>query len=265
MENAYIPLCRVFNDIENEKLAKSFGSNLLKAAIKKFWSKEKGVFINNLPWIQEEKEIRLCDRSLATALLFDQCPGNQIDLSLKMLVDCPPELGISYPANAGWRMWALSKYGRTDILLKDLREKWATMNSVISNNSLQEFWKAEADSWSQWSHCPVAPLYTLFMNIAGIEPLEPGFTRCGIRPQPADLEDIELTAHTINGPILFKSHGKTGAREIKIKLPKGCTGELALDSREKVSLEKIIKKNKLGLSYYEIPKETEIKVNLSHT
>ena len=38
---------------------------------------QRQVFVNNLPWLQEEKETRLCDRSLATAILFDQCPGNR--------------------------------------------------------------------------------------------------------------------------------------------------------------------------------------------
>jgi alpha-L-rhamnosidase len=265
LKNAFIPLCRLFNDTGNEKAASLFANALLKATIKKFWSSEKSIFINNLPWVEEEKELRCCDRSLATALLFDLCPGNKIEDSLKMLAECPLEMGLSYPANANWRLWALAKYGRTDILTKDFRERWAVMDSVKLNNTLQEYWKTEPDSTSQWSHCPVVPLYTLFMNIAGIEPLEPGFTKCCIRPQPADLEEILLTPHTIQGPIYFKSSGKYGERIITIKLPKGCSGELALDKREKINLEKINKRNKLNLSYYKLEPDTEIEIKLSYT
>ena len=39
------------------------------------------------------------------------------------------------------------------------------------------------------------------MSLAGIQPLAPGFRRCGIRPQLADLELLELTVHTVQGRI----------------------------------------------------------------
>ena len=51
--------------------------DLAAATVRRFWSPERGLFVNNLPWLDEEKTPRLCDRSLATAILFDQCPGGQ--------------------------------------------------------------------------------------------------------------------------------------------------------------------------------------------
>ena len=66
----------------------------------------------------------------------------------------------------------------------------------------------------QWSHCAVAPLYVAYMGLAGIQPLEPGFRRVEVRPQPADLEELELTAFTVRGPIHFRSAGKPGEREL---------------------------------------------------
>ena len=53
---------------------------------------------------------------------------------------------------------------------------------------------------AQWSHCAVVPLYVLYMSIAGIRPLSPGFSRFEIRPQLADLEQLDLVAHTVRGP-----------------------------------------------------------------
>jgi hypothetical protein len=55
-------------------------------------------------------------------------------------------MGFSYPANAGWRLWALAKGGRADVVLQDLRERWATMDSVKLNNTIQEDWLAKPDS-----------------------------------------------------------------------------------------------------------------------
>ena len=100
----------------------------------------------------------------------------------------------------GWRLWALGKCGRADVIVKDLRERWATLDSVRLNNTLQENWHVKPDSNSEWSHCPVIPLYIPTMSLAGIKPLAPGFGRCEIRPQLADLDLLELTANTVKRP-----------------------------------------------------------------
>ena len=48
------------------------------------------LFINNLPWLAEEKKISLCDRSLATAILFDQCPGYDTAAAVRSAGRMPP-------------------------------------------------------------------------------------------------------------------------------------------------------------------------------
>ena len=97
--------------------------------------------------------------------------------------------GAFYAAGAyalgGWNVF--TRGGRVDVVLKILRERWATMPSVLLNNTLQEDWKVQPDSGSQWSHCAVVPLYFLFMSVAGLTPLSPGFKRVEIRPQPRDV------------------------------------------------------------------------------
>ncbi len=147
-------------------------------------------------------------------------------------------MGFSYPCNAGWRLWALAKGGRADVIVKDLRERWATMESVRLNNTLQEDWQAQADSGQQWSHCAIVPLYIAYHGLAGIRPLEPGFKRVEIRPQLADLEQLELTAHTVQGPLRFSARGKIGDRELTVELPSNCEGELVLRREEKVALDR---------------------------
>jgi hypothetical protein len=75
------------------------------------------------------------------------------------------------------------------------------------------------------------------MSLAGIRPLEPGFKRCEIRPQLADLDLLELTVYSIQGPIEFSSRGKIGSRELTLALPSGCEGELVVSSKESLKLE----------------------------
>jgi hypothetical protein len=264
-EHALAPLCRAFGDRRQEKAARSFGRNLAAATVGRFWSPEREIFINNLPWLKEEKGARLCDRSLATAVLFDYCPGGKISAALQALADCPPEMGFSYPANAGWRLWALAKGGRADVIIEDLRRRWAAMDSVRLNNTLQEDWKAAPDSGAQWSHCAVVPLYIAYMGLAGIRPLEPGFRRVEIRPQPAGLERLDLTAQTVRGPIRFRSQGYPGSRELTLELPPGCEGELVLPEKESVNLIPLPKQIPGKPKRYLLPASRAVTLSLKYT
>lgn len=251
LENALPALSRAFGDDANARAAVRFGRELRAAAVKAFWSPEHELFVVNRPWLAEEKEPRLCDRSTATAILFDQCPMGRTAASLKTLAELPETMGESYPCNANWRYWALAKGGRIDVVLRALRERWAAMPSVRLNNTLQEDWTARPDSGSQWSHCAVAPLYCVFMNVAGIQPLEPGFRRCEIRPQLGDLGDLDLTAHTVRGPIQFHSQGPLGRRELTLTLPSGCECELVLPAGEEPGLDRLASPRN-GLSRYRL-------------
>ena len=201
-----------------------------------FWDDERGTFINNRPWLNEEKTPRMCDRALATAVLFGQCPGGRIEESVRILAECPPAMGFSYPCNAGWRLWALAKAGRADVITADLRTRWATMTSVRENNTLQEDWDARHDSGQQWSHCAVVPLYIAYHGLMGLRPLEPGFARYELRPQVGQIEDLDLTAFTVRGPVMMRSRGKLGERAVVIQAPNGAKGELVLPDKEEVDL-----------------------------
>jgi alpha-L-rhamnosidase len=265
LEYALAPLCRAFGDGRQEKAVREFARELLAATAKKYWSRRHGLYLINKPWLDEEKNIRLCDRSLATSILFDQCPGLRIDSSLRALADCPPEMGLSYPANAGWRLWALAKGGRTDIIVKDLRERWATMDSVRLNNTLQEDWEVKPDSRQQWSHCAVAPLYIVYMGLAGIRPLEPGFKKVEIRPQLADLERLELTARTVQGPLHFRSEGKKGERQVELQLPSCCQGELVVRREENLNFPVSVSPAPAGFMRYRLSPGQSVRFRLKHT
>lgn len=224
--HALAPMADVLGQPDRARSYRQLSASILTAATRRFWDPRRRMFVANLPWAGEEKAARLCDRSLATSILFDQCPAGAVAAALKALADCPPEMGLSYPCNAGWRYWALAKLGRADVVLKDLRERWAVLPSVALNNTLQEDWTVRSDSTSQWSHCALAPIFVLFMDIAGIRANAPGFTRCQIRPQLGDLEQLSLTAHTVRGPILFEARAARNGHEVRVSLPDGCAGEV---------------------------------------
>jgi hypothetical protein len=265
LRGALAPLARVMNDTRAAEAADQLSGRLHAAVVRQFWSRQYRKFVNNLPWLPEEQNVRTCDRALATALLFDQCPQGDTSASVRSLVDTPPSMGFSYPANAGWRLWALAKAGRADVIIKDLRQRWATMASVIHNNTLQEDWTVQPDSSHQWSHCPVAPLYIAFQGLAGIWPLEPGFRRLEIRPQLADLESLELTLHSVPGPIRFSAKGTHGERSLTLQLPARSEAEIVLDERERVILELAPREAPQGKRRYLLPGGVSVELSLRYT
>ncbi|MBK8881047.1 MAG: alpha-L-rhamnosidase N-terminal domain-containing protein [Bacteroidales bacterium] len=259
-----VELSRLFGDKEIEKQAKDFSDKILSNCVTKFWSDEEKVFIDNKPWMEEEKEVRYSDRALATALLFNQCPGNDEKRSVEILKTFPANMGVSYPCNAVWRYWALAENGEVETLMYDLRNMWGKMPSVWENNTLQEDWNAGYDGSSQWSHCAVAPIVLLYQGLAGARPLSPGGKKYRIYPQPADLRLIDLDIQTLTGQIKFKSEGMKGNRVISIEVPNENEVELWLDSRENIRLP-VIEKNGRGITKYKLTGGSKLTLKLKFT
>lgn len=252
MQKAFAPLCEAMgmNDLANK--ARAVGNEIQATTVKLFWSSARGMFVNNLPWVAEEKEERICDRSLATAILYDQCPEGITKFCVKALANPPANLGLSYPANAHWRYWALAKAGNVQPILDDFRSRWYGIESVAENNTLAETWHVRHDTTQQWSHCPVAPLFVTYMGLAGIQPLSPAFKKAQIRPQLGDLDQLSLINYTAQGAILFSATGKLGNRTLEISLPQGCEAELVVPAAEELKSLPAIGQPANGLRKYRL-------------
>ncbi|MGA1237178.1 MAG: alpha-L-rhamnosidase N-terminal domain-containing protein [Limisphaerales bacterium] len=265
LRGALAPIARAMQDARAAETADNLGSRIHAAVVRQFWSRQYRKFVDNLPWLPEEQNIRTSDRTLATALLFDQCPNNDTSASVRSLVDTPPSMGLSYPANAGWRLWALAKAAQPQAIIKDLQERWAPMASIHLNNTIQEDWTTQPDSSQQWSHCAVAPIYIAIQGLAGIWPLEPGFRRIEIRPQLAQLEKLDLTVQTRQGPIRFLAEGPQSKRNLTLQLPQRSEAEILLHEKEQVILEPAPREAPKGLRRYIIPGGLAVDLKLRYT
>ena len=266
LKTALAEIAALAGDPAGQKRWTAGADTLLSATVRRFWSAERGLFVNNLPWEDEEGSARLDDRSLATALLFDQCPGGRAREAVAALASPPASMGLSYPANSHWRMQALARHGRIDAVLRELRERWAVMPSVVLNNTTSEDWAVRPDSSDQWSHCAVGPLFVLYMDIAGIRPGAPGFEKAEIRPQLGDLAGLELTAHTPKGPIVFRAEAQEEGHRAWVTLPPDCPGELVLPVTEGRGVAVTDADRALGLERFALPagETTEFDVPAAH-
>jgi hypothetical protein len=232
LANALAPVAEAMGDPEIAAEARQLAERLHAGAVRAFWCRERKLFVDNLPWESEEGGMRLSDRALATAVLYGLNPEGNDEASLRALADCPDTMGLSYPANVVWRFWALAKGGRMDVVWKDIQNQWATLPSVSSNNSMQEYWSAPPDNIHTYSHCPYAPIIILQHGVLGLQPLAPGFTHCLVRPDLRGLtHDLSMTYHTASGALGFRASGGASGWEIALAVPGGMRVSLELEGR----------------------------------
>lgn len=237
MMKALAPIALAMGDKENAETISSTGKSILNKTIEHFWDENNRLFVDNLPWVSEEGTMRLSDRSLAMAVIHELCPGNDDQNVIQALENPPQNMGLSFPANAIWRLWALGKAGKSDTIIDEIKGRWFSMDSVQKNNTLQEHWHVEPDTRSQWSHCAVGPLFAVYNGLAGIQPIEPGALNVQIKPKPGKLHKLTLQYHTPSGKIDFSCNGTFGDRKLEIGVPAGCEGVLLIDARETLDIE----------------------------
>lgn len=236
LRHAFAPLCDLCGTESEKEWALQLADCLLKNTVAHFWDSETNTFVDNLPWLMEEGNKRYSDRTLATAVIFDLCPGGEQMPSARILAACPDNMGLSYPCNADWRLWALCKAGLAGNVMEELRTRWLSMASVKENNSLQEYWVSATDSPEEWSHSPTSPVSMPYTGFAGIIPTAPGFRRFYIRPQMGDLVHMALTIYTPSGEIHFAGEKTDNGWDYRITVPAGSEAELVLPTGESAAL-----------------------------
>jgi alpha-L-rhamnosidase len=111
---------------------------------------------------------------------------------------------------------------------------WYNMIRVGSTISL-EAWDNKYKPNQDWNHAwGAAPANLIPRKLMGIEPLEPGFRKIRIRPQPANLRHAEIRHPTICGDILVSFHNDPDKFfNMDITIPANTTAEVYLPLKAK--------------------------------
>ncbi|GAB4413934.1 MAG: hypothetical protein OHK0039_21400 [Bacteroidia bacterium] len=232
MQQALAPLATAFGEPGLADDCAKQGRRLVQRTVRRYWSAAEGTFVCNLPWAAAEGGYRYCDRSLATALLYDLLPGGDGRASVALLATRPAALGLSYPTNAVWRYWALAQAGRVDVLLAEFRDEWYAMPSVAANNTLGEFFDLKPDDSSQWSHASVAPLICLYTSLLGARIVGPGCRVLAFEPRLGDLPALRCRYETPQGPVVFDLRQTGGTLSGTIDLPADVEAVVKLGNQE---------------------------------
>jgi alpha-L-rhamnosidase len=226
LRHAMAPLALAFGKPGVATDALELAGDLLQHTLATFWDPSLRLFVDNRPWLAEEDGPRTHDRSLASAVLYGLVPEGGCDAIAAELAAMPARCGRSYPANAGYRLSALVRLGRPEVVVGELRSRWAMMPSVRTNCTVQEDWDAYPDCTKQWSHCSLAPANVLIQDLIGLRPTAPGFAAWRLEPKLGGLPATEVDIRTVRGDFRCRVTGDGGLR---VAVPAGAgPGEVVL-------------------------------------
>jgi len=106
---------------------------------------------------------------------------------------------------------------------------WYNMIRVGSTISF-EAWDNKYKPNQDWNHAwGAVPANIIPRKLMGIEPLEPGFRKIRIKPQPASLEHAEIKYPTIRGDVLVSFQNKPGQFfKLDVTIPANTTSDIYL-------------------------------------
>jgi hypothetical protein len=98
-----------------------------------------------------------------------------------------------------------------------------------------EAWDYKYKPDSDWNHIWGAAAGNLIpRKLMGIEPLEAGFRKIRIKPQPATLRQAQIKAPTIRGDILVSFDNQPGEKfMLEVEIPANTTAEVWLPKLSK--------------------------------
>ncbi|MBN1343039.1 MAG: family 78 glycoside hydrolase catalytic domain [Phycisphaerae bacterium] len=107
---------------------------------------------------------------------------------------------------------------------------WPHMVYDVGTTITLEAWDDKYKPNQDWNHpWGAAPANIIPRRVMGVEPLQPGFAKMRIKPQPGDLEWAKLKLPTIKGPVFVELLQKPGASfKVAVTIPANTTARVYL-------------------------------------
>lgn len=207
---------RKFYDERAKKLKQSFNKYL--------FDKRRGVYIDGIGTDHASLHANMFP------LAFGLVPENRIDDVLKFIHSRGMACSVYgaqflidgiYDANdAGYGLQLLSSTGE---------RSWYNMIRAGSTITM-EAWDNKYKPNQDWNHAwGAAPANLIPRKLMGIEPLEPGFRKIRIKPQPGPLKSAEIKHPTIRGDITVSFTNNPGQSfHLEISIPANTTADVYL-------------------------------------
>jgi hypothetical protein len=202
--------------VQAEKVKKSFNSKLL--------DKRRGIYMDGVG----------TDHASLHANMFPLAFGLAPDRNIKTINEFIRSRGMAcsvygsqflmdavYDGNNG-------AYG-LELLTSTSERSWYNMIRAGSTISM-EAWDNKYKPNQDWNHAwGAAPANIIPRKLMGIEPLQPGFEKIRIKPQPAGLAHAEIRCPTIRGDVYASFKNDPGKSfQLKVIIPANSTADVYL-------------------------------------
>lgn len=175
-------------------------------------------------------------------LAFGMVPEENIDKVVKFI----KSRGMACsPYGAQYLLKALFRTGEEDYALKLLtsteERSWGHMIYDVGSTMTLEAWDKKYKPNLDWNHAwGSAPGNIIPRKLMGIEPLEPGYRKIRIKPQPASLKRAEIKHTTIRGEVNVSFKNKPGQLFVlNVDIPANMVADVYLpsySSKQKVTM-----------------------------
>lgn len=174
-----------------------FAAHLSVAINKSLWSDSLGAYVDS---IDEHGQLSTkVSQAVNVAAVFSGVPTSERAAQLLPYVIMPPPhwISIGSPFMMSFSMEILVREGRFDELLQVIRARWGVMLDRGATATWETF--SNPRSWCHaWS---ATPAYFLSTYILGVSPVDVGYKRIRIAPQPCDLTWARGTVPTPFGKL----------------------------------------------------------------
>lgn len=145
---------------------------------------------------------------------------------------------------AQFLMEALYRSGQADhalsLLTAHTDRSWSHMLDVGSTITL-EAWDTRFKPNQDWNHAwGAAPANIIPRLLMGVEPLEPGFRRIRIRPQPGGLKQAALTLPTVRGTVHVNFSAAPRRMHLQVDIPANTTAQVWVPRQDTNSLSVLV-------------------------
>ena len=248
----------------------NFRQKIVSNVNQHLWSEDLNGYIDSIH-DDGEKSTAISQQANTLALLYDAAPPDRADKIRDYLV-APPENMMKFgsPFAMFYLLEELAKDKRYGDILEIVRDRWGYMINAGATSFWETFPGYERDVPTR-SHChawSAAPTYFLTRYQLGIAPLEPGFRKAIIAPQPVDLLWCKGKAPTPKGEISVDWQRGQTSFSIVTELPDGVSAEIrppaAPATFTKLYINNILYSGSLPEGIQKIEKETASWVITTH-
>jgi len=210
---------------QNDYIFYTDRANKLKSAFNKhLFDKKRGVYVDGIG----------TDHASLHANMFPLAFGLVEDKNIETVLNLIRSRGMACSVyGSQFLLDGLYNAGDDDYGLQLLTSKGerSWYNMIRSGTTISmEAWNNKYKPNQDWNHAwGAAPANLIPRKLMGIEPLEPGFRKIQIKPQPSDLEFAELKHPTIRGDIIVRlKNNPLESYTLEVTIPANTTADVNL-------------------------------------